>query len=119
LSGEEKLRAEAEIERLVAGGIEVRSLRSSLADWPMPPSALKAEKGDCPRLAVAPLQDLLNLGPEGRMNVPGRPQGNWTWRCTEAMLSVPAFQSLRELTRSSNRTGVPASPSCDREEAES
>jgi len=54
-------------------------------------------------LAVAPLQDLLNLGPEARMNVPGRPEGNWSWRCTEAMLSAPAFHSLRELTRSSNR----------------
>jgi 4-alpha-glucanotransferase len=57
-------------------------------------------------LAIAPLQDLLNLGPEARMNVPGRPEGNWTWRCTEEMLSSPAFQSLRKLTRSSNRTGL-------------
>src|SRR5262249_13011532 len=54
-------------------------------------------------LAIAPLQDLLNLGPEARMNVPGRPDGNWTWRCTEDMLLTPAFQSLRELTKSSNR----------------
>jgi 4-alpha-glucanotransferase len=54
-------------------------------------------------LAIAPLQDLLNLGREARMNVPGRPDGNWTWRCTEEMLSAPAFDSLGELTRSSNR----------------
>ncbi len=57
-------------------------------------------------LAIAPLQDLLNLGPEARMNVPGRAEGNWSWRCTEEMLSSPAFHSLRELTRSSNRTGL-------------
>jgi 4-alpha-glucanotransferase len=57
-------------------------------------------------LAVAPLQDLLNLGPEGRMNVPGRLEGNWTWRCTKEMLSAPAFRSLQELTTSSNRTGL-------------
>jgi len=56
-------------------------------------------------LAVAPLQDLVNLGPETRMNVPGRPEGNWTWRCTEEMLSAPAFHSLRELTSGSNRAG--------------
>jgi 4-alpha-glucanotransferase len=54
-------------------------------------------------LAVAPLQDLLNLGPEARMNVPGRAEGNWTWRCTEEMISAPAFESLRDLTRASNR----------------
>ena len=57
-------------------------------------------------LAVAPLQDLLNLGPEARMNVPGRAEGNWSWRCTEQLLSAADFQSLRDLTTSSNRTGL-------------
>src|SRR5262249_40592349 len=37
-------------------------------------------------LAMAPLQDLLNLGREARMNVPGRAGGNWRWRCPEVML---------------------------------
>jgi 4-alpha-glucanotransferase len=54
-------------------------------------------------LAIAPLQDLLNLGSEARMNIPGRASGNWTWRCSEEMLSTCAFHSLWELTRSSNR----------------
>jgi 4-alpha-glucanotransferase len=56
-------------------------------------------------LAIAPLQDLLNLGPGARMNVPGRADGNWRWRTTEDMLSSPAFQALRELTNSSKRLG--------------
>lgn len=42
-------------------------------------------------LAIAPLQDLLNLGAQARMNVPGRTEGNWRWRFTESMLSKPAF----------------------------
>jgi 4-alpha-glucanotransferase len=54
-------------------------------------------------LAIAPLQDVLNLGAEARMNVPGRSEGNWRWRCTEAMLSPPRFEWLRDLTNSSNR----------------
>jgi 4-alpha-glucanotransferase len=54
-------------------------------------------------LAIAPLQDLLNLGSEARMNVPGRASGNWMWRCTEEMLSTSVFHSLLELTKSSNR----------------
>ena len=54
-------------------------------------------------LAITPLQDLLNLGSEARMNVPGSASGNWTWRCSEAMLSAPAFHLLRELTDSSKR----------------
>lgn len=31
-------------------------------------------------LAVAPLQDLMSLGPEARLNRPGAPEGNWQWR---------------------------------------
>jgi 4-alpha-glucanotransferase len=54
-------------------------------------------------LAMAPLQDLLNLGSGARMNVPGRADGNWRWRCTEDMLCAPAFEWLRELTKTSNR----------------
>jgi 4-alpha-glucanotransferase len=54
-------------------------------------------------LAIAPLQDLLNLGREARMNIPGRPEGNWRWRCTEEMLSDKAFQWLGELTKSGDR----------------
>ena len=55
-------------------------------------------------LAIAPLQDLLNLGPEARMNVPGRAEGNWRWRCTEEMLSTRAFEWLRDLTNLSGRS---------------
>jgi 4-alpha-glucanotransferase len=55
-------------------------------------------------LAIAPLQDLLNLGNEARMNVPGRATGNWRWRATEDMLHAPAFDWLRDLTRRSNRS---------------
>jgi 4-alpha-glucanotransferase len=54
-------------------------------------------------LAIAPLQDLLNLGNEARMNVPGRAQGNWRWRCPEEMLATRAFEWLRDLTNTSGR----------------
>jgi 4-alpha-glucanotransferase len=59
-------------------------------------------------LAIAPLQDLLNLGKEARMNVPGRPEDNWRWRCTEQMLSDGAFEWLRDLTKSAKRSRTPA-----------
>ena len=54
-------------------------------------------------LAMAPLQDLLNLGREARMNVPGVAGGNWRWRCTEAMLTEQPFAWLRDLTAESKR----------------
>ena len=59
-------------------------------------------------LAIAPLQDLLNLGSEARMNVPGRADGNWRWRVREDMLSSQAFQWLQDLTESSKRLVGPA-----------
>ena len=55
-------------------------------------------------IAVAPLQDVLNLGNEARMNLPGRADGNWRWRCTEEMLTPAAFQWLHDLTKTSNRS---------------
>jgi 4-alpha-glucanotransferase len=57
-------------------------------------------------LAVAPLQDLLDLGTEGRMNVPGTATGNWCWRCTEEMLQPSLFERLQELTNASGRTAA-------------
>jgi 4-alpha-glucanotransferase len=64
-------------------------------------------------LAIAPLQDLLNLGAEARMNIPGRAEGNWGWRATETMLADSVFQALSELTSESNRGGTLDSPSFD------
>ena len=56
-------------------------------------------------LAISPLQDLLNLGAESRMNVPGRAGGNWRWRIQEDMLADRAFDWLRELTDTTKRLG--------------
>jgi 4-alpha-glucanotransferase len=54
-------------------------------------------------LTVAPLQDLLDLGADSRMNIPGRASGNWRWRCPGTVDLSPAFQRLRKLTESSKR----------------
>ena len=61
-------------------------------------------------LAIAPLQDLLNLGREGRMNIPGRAEGNWRWRTTRQMLSANSFQWLNDLTKITNRSRIAHSP---------
>jgi 4-alpha-glucanotransferase len=57
-------------------------------------------------VSMAPLQDLLNLGKEARMNDPGRAEGNWIWRCVENILSDQHFEWLRNLTKNSTRTGA-------------
>jgi 4-alpha-glucanotransferase len=58
-------------------------------------------------LAIVPLQDLLNLGSEARMNLPGTTEGNWRWRATEDMLNPSVFEQLRNLTAASNRLYQP------------
>jgi 4-alpha-glucanotransferase len=65
-------------------------------------------------VSMAPLQDLLNLGKDARMNVPGRAEGNWSWRSTEDMLSDRTFESLRDLTKNSNRPGALVTPQAPR-----
>jgi 4-alpha-glucanotransferase len=54
-------------------------------------------------LAIVPLQDLLNLGNDARMNLPGRVEGNWRWRFTEDMLTQESLGRLHDLTQSSAR----------------
>ena len=61
-------------------------------------------------IAITPLQDLLNLGRTGRMNVPGVAEGSWRWRATGNMLSAWSFQWLKELTKVSNRSGLIRAP---------
>lgn len=56
-------------------------------------------------LAIAPLQDLLGLGAQARMNLPGRAEGNWRWRCAAELMSLPAFEWLRNLTGEAKRLG--------------
>lgn len=46
---------------------------------------------------VAPVQDLLALGTEARMNHPGRAAGNWSWRLQEGQLGERHAQRLRDL----------------------
>ena len=53
--------------------------------------------------AVVPLQDLLGLGSEARMNTPGKPDGNWEWRFTASVLSETLTDQLRQLTELTGR----------------
>jgi 4-alpha-glucanotransferase len=77
------------------------------------PALLRLAWSSVAAFAIAPLQDILNLGNDARMNQPGRAEGNWRWRYTEDMLSESAFQSLQELTHASARTGGLETPRAD------
>ncbi|NBV44742.1 MAG: hypothetical protein EBR86_03675 [Planctomycetia bacterium] len=53
--------------------------------------------------AIYPLQDLLGLGSEARMNVPGRPWGNWAWRFHWEQLTPEIEARLATLTMAAAR----------------
>jgi 4-alpha-glucanotransferase len=53
-------------------------------------------------LAMAPIQDLLGMGSEARMNRPGQASGNWEWRLA-APLAEGVIEWLGKLTESYGR----------------
>lgn len=58
--------------------------------------------------AVIPLQDLLGLGTEARMNLPNSTQGNWMWRFTHGALDDALAERLRKLTELYGRVSLTA-----------
>lgn len=53
--------------------------------------------------AIIPLQDLLGLGSEARMNVPGAESGQWEWRFRPEMLTGRIAEQFSRATRDSGR----------------
>jgi 4-alpha-glucanotransferase len=53
--------------------------------------------------AIAPMQDLLGLSSEARMNFPSSSSGNWNWQCRTGDFSEEIANRLRELTETSGR----------------
>ena len=49
------------------------------------------------KLAVTTVQDLLNLGVEGRFNIPGTQKGNWKWRIKDLKSLINPFEKLKSL----------------------
>lgn len=54
-------------------------------------------------IAITPLQDVLGLGSEARMNLPGRAKGNWRWRFQKEQIKPAVLERLRDLTVVSGR----------------
>jgi 4-alpha-glucanotransferase len=53
--------------------------------------------------AIVPLQDVLALGSEARMNVPGRAHDNWTWRAPKGAFGPEVAARLRHLAELTGR----------------
>ena len=66
-------------------------------------SMIRAAYTSVANLAVAPLQDVLDLGSDARMNVPGVARGNWNWQAPSEALTSERAHRLRRLAEDTER----------------
>ncbi len=66
---------------------------------------IQAAMATASNTAIIPMQDVLGLGSEARMNRPGRPDGNWRWRFSWDQVTPAITAQLRALVVSSVRDG--------------
>ena len=69
----------------------------------MPGALIAAAYASPARLAVLPMQDLLELGSEARMNTPGTVGGNWSWRLPAAAMDDELAAEFRIRAERSGR----------------
>jgi 4-alpha-glucanotransferase len=67
--------------------------------WPLIEYALSSRSA----LAIVPVQDVLGLGSEARMNRPGEVGGNWAWRLEPGQLTDAHARRLRTAAETSGR----------------
>jgi 4-alpha-glucanotransferase len=65
---------------------------------------IQAAMSSVAAISIVPLQDVLALGSNARMNVPGRAKGQWGWRFSEKNITQEITVRLRELTEVTGRT---------------
>jgi 4-alpha-glucanotransferase len=73
------------------------------ATWGLIRAALRTDA----EVAMVPLQDVLNLGTEARMNTPGVARGNWTWRAEAGVLTAPLAERFHAEASAAGRAGEP------------
>ena len=61
-------------------------------------AVLRGGMGSVAELFVAQMQDWLSLGSEARVNTPGVPSGNWTWRLLPGQAAPALAKEIREMT---------------------
>jgi 4-alpha-glucanotransferase len=69
----------------------------------VPWTLIRAAYTSVAETAIVPAQDILNLGSEARMNVPGAEKDNWSWRLTDGALTDALANRLRKLAEISGR----------------
>lgn len=71
--------------------------------WPL----IRAAAGSVAEIAIVPVQDLLELGSEARMNTPAVPQGNWSWRVQEGSWAAQLADRVAAIVEITDRENDP------------
>jgi 4-alpha-glucanotransferase len=74
-------------------------------------SMIRAALSSVASLCVLPLQDVLGLGSEARMNVPSLAEGNWRWRFASEMLTKEVAAKLAAMADVADRLPQVLTPS--------
>jgi 4-alpha-glucanotransferase len=69
---------------------------------------MRAAARSVANLCIFPMQDILHLGSEARMNTPSQMAGNWTWRYAADALGPKLAAQLAELMELTDRDGYVA-----------
>jgi 4-alpha-glucanotransferase len=64
---------------------------------------VRLAQGSTANLCLVPLQDVLGLGSEARMNIPSSGDGNWSWRYSPGALRPELAQKLATLAEVTDR----------------
>lgn len=94
VAGEGSTRTAKQIKRERAFCLNYLNSDSKEIHWDF----IRAVLASVANTAVVPLQDLLGLGTEARMNLPNSTKGNWAWRYEAGALTEKIETRLKELT---------------------
>src|SRR5262249_6064845 len=94
LDEEERERVLQDVRRLVGASVNAAEVH-----WAM----IRALYATPAARAIVPVQDVLGLESEARMNTPSQPEGNWSFRISEDLLTPELARRLRGLAVEAGR----------------
>jgi 4-alpha-glucanotransferase len=98
-AGEGTTRTKAQIDREREHTLKYVNSRGAEIHWDL----IRLAVASVARLAIYPLQDVLGLGAEARMNLPSTTSGNWRWRLASGQFTAAHERRLRLLAQTFDR----------------
>jgi len=103
-AGADTTRTDEQIAREMSNTLDYLGTQGHEIHWDM----IRAAWGSVADIAIAPLQDVLGLGAEARMNLPGSTEGNWSWRFQRGDLTRKIAARLQRFTEIFDRSSSAA-----------